>query len=62
MSINSISKMICTFASTLISISIAVIVFAILILVLKGISEEDISSLPKGKKIAKMLDKYGLLG
>ena len=62
MSINSISKMICTFASTLISISIAVIVFAILILVLKGISEEDILSLPKGKKIAKMLDKYGLLG
>lgn len=48
--------------STVISVGLAVIVYAISLLLLKGVAREDISVLPKGEKIAKTLEKYGLLG
>ncbi len=46
----------------IISVGIAVIVYAISLLLIKGIAREDVSVLPKGEKIAKTLEKYGLLG
>ena len=48
--------------STVIAVGLAVIVYAISLLLLKGVAREDISVLPKGEKIAKTLEKYGLLG
>lgn len=48
--------------STVISILFAVIVYFISLLLIKGISKDDITMLPKGEKIAKVLAKYGLLG
>ena len=48
--------------STVIAFGLAVIVYAISLLLLKGVAREDISVLPKGEKIAKTLEKYGLLG
>ena len=44
------------------AIIIAVIVYAMAIIVFKGIVREDIESLPAGEKIAKVLEKYELLG
>ena len=44
------------------AIIIAVIVYAIAIIVFKGIVRDDIESLPAGEKIAKVLEKYELLG
>ena len=46
----------------IISIGLAVIVYVISLLLLKGIAKEDVAVLPKGEKIAKTLEKYGLLG
>ncbi len=48
--------------STVVAVGLAVVVYAISLLLLKGITREDVSVLPKGEKIAKMLEKYGLLG
>lgn len=48
--------------SAVISIGLAVVVYAISLLLIKGIAREDVIVLPKGEKIAKMLEKYGLLG
>lgn len=48
--------------SALISIALAAVVYVISLLLIKGIAREDISVLPKGEKIAKVLEKYGLLG
>ncbi len=48
--------------STVIAVGLAVIVYAISLLLVKGVAREDISVLPKGEKIAKTLEKYGLLG
>ena len=48
--------------STAIAVGLAVVVYAISLLLLKGVASEDISVLPKGEKIAKTLEKYGLLG
>ena len=45
-----------------ISVILAVIVYAISLLLIKGIAKEDVIVLPKGEKIAKALEKYGLLG
>ncbi|MCR5522502.1 MAG: polysaccharide biosynthesis C-terminal domain-containing protein [Clostridia bacterium] len=47
---------------TLVGIALAVVVYAITILLLKGFTREDISGLPKGEKIANLLEKYRLLG
>ena len=48
--------------STAISVGLAVVVYVISLLLVKGVAREDISVLPKGEKIAKTLEKYGLLG
>ncbi len=48
--------------STVISVGLAVIVYVISLLLFKGVAREDVSVLPKGEKIAKTLEKYGLLG
>ncbi len=48
--------------STVIAVGLAVIVYVISLLLVKGVAREDISVLPKGEKIAKTLEKYGLLG
>ncbi len=45
-----------------ISVVLAVVVYAISLLLIKGIAREDVIVLPKGEKIAKTLEKYGLLG
>lgn len=45
-----------------ISVVLAVIVYAISLLLIKGVAREDVIVLPKGEKIAKTLEKYGLLG
>ena len=46
----------------IISIIIAVVVYAVTVLVIKGVVKEDVESLPAGEKIAKLLEKYKLLG
>lgn len=48
--------------STVIAVGLAVVVYVISLLLLKGVNREDVSVLPKGEKIAKKLEKYGLLG
>ncbi len=48
--------------STVIAVGLAVVVYVISLLLVKGVAREDISVLPKGEKIAKTLEKYGLLG
>lgn len=48
--------------STAVAVGLAVVVYAISLLLLKGVAREDVSVLPKGEKIAKTLEKYGLLG
>lgn len=45
-----------------ISIIIAVVVYAVCILVSKTIVKDDVLMLPKGEKIAEILEKYKLLG
>lgn len=45
-----------------IAIVLAVIVYVISLLLIKGVAKEDIMVLPKGEKIVKVLEKYGLLG
>ncbi len=46
----------------IVSIIIAVVVYAVCILVSKTIVKDDILMLPKGEKIAEILEKYKLLG
>lgn len=48
--------------STVIAVGLAVVVYVISLLLVKGVAREDVSVLPKGEKIAKTLEKYGLLG
>lgn len=48
--------------SMIIAIGLAVIVYVISLLLFKAVAREDVSALPKGEKIAKALEKYGLLG
>lgn len=49
-------------AATVISVVVAVIVYVIALFALRAVTKEDISMLPKGRKIAKVLEKYKLLG
>lgn len=56
------SKLNGTNISTLISVGVAVVVYAVCLLIIKGIAYDDLVMLPKGKKIAKTLEKYGLIG
>ena len=46
----------------LISIGVAVIVYAISVLLMKTLVKDDILMLPKGEKLAKILEKYKLIG
>lgn len=48
--------------SCIIAVIIIMVVYLISMLLIRGLSEEDIKMLPKGEKIAKMLEKYKLLG
>ena len=41
--------------STMAAIGVGVVVYAVLVVVLKAISREDLSLMPKGDKIAKLL-------
>ncbi|MBQ7046113.1 MAG: polysaccharide biosynthesis protein [Oscillospiraceae bacterium] len=45
-----------------IAIVVAVVIYALALLLIKGIAREDLESLPQGGKIAKILEKYKLLG
>jgi stage V sporulation protein B len=45
-----------------IAVALAVVVYVISLLLIKGVAREDVTVLPKGEKIAKTLEKYGLLG
>lgn len=46
----------------LISIGIAVVVYAISVLLMKTLVKDDILMLPKGEKMAEILEKYKLIG
>jgi stage V sporulation protein B len=48
--------------SAMLSVLIAVIIYAISLLLARAITKDDVIGLPKGKKIAKTLAKHGLLG
>ena len=48
--------------STLIAVAVAVVVYAVGMLLIKGFAYDDIVMLPKGKKIAKALEKFHLIG
>ncbi len=48
--------------STLLGVGVAVVVYAVALLVIKGIAKDDLLMLPKGKKIAAAFEKFNLLG
>lgn len=46
---------------TLMAVAVAVVVYLVAIFALKAITKEDITLLPKGEKIAKVLEKRNLI-
>lgn len=48
--------------ATLIAVIAAVFAYVVALLLIKGISRDDVNMLPKGEKIAKVLEKHGFLG
>ena len=48
--------------SLVIAVVAAVIAYVIPLLLIKGISKDDLEMIPKGEKIAEKLEKYGFLG
>ena len=48
--------------STVISIALAGIVYIIALFIFKAISKDDVMMIPKGEKIANVLEKYHLIG
>lgn len=48
--------------STLLSICLGAGIYAVFMLLIKGIAKDDLEMIPKGEKIAKVLAKFGLLG
>lgn len=48
--------------STLISIVVGAGFYAVVLLLIKGIAKDDLEMIPKGEKIAKILEKFKLLG
>lgn len=48
--------------STILAVTIGAFVYLLVLLIVKGISRQDVRMLPKGEKIAKTLEKWGLLG
>ncbi len=51
------SRLVC-----IVAVGFGAIIYAICMLLLKGIVKDDVLMLPKGEKIAKVLAKFGLLG
>lgn len=47
---------------TALSLIVAVVVYAVAILLIKGITKDDLQLFPKGEKIQKVLEKYRLIG
>lgn len=48
--------------SAIVSICAGGAVYAVMLVLVKGISKDDLEMIPKGEKIAKVLAKFGLLG
>ena len=48
--------------AVLLSVGCGAIVYLLALLLLRAIKKEDIMMLPKGEKMAKILEKYSLLG
>ena len=48
--------------STLVSICAGALIYAIVLLLSKGIAKDDLEMIPKGEKIAQILEKFKLLG
>ena len=48
--------------STVAAVAVAVLVYGIALLCMRAVTAADISMLPKGRKIAKVLEKYKLIG
>lgn len=48
--------------ATLIAVVAAVFAYVVTLLLTKGISRDDVNMIPKGEKIAKVLEKHGFLG
>ncbi len=48
--------------ATLLALGVAVILYVVALLLLKAVSKDDILMLPKGQKIAKILEKYNWIG
>ena len=46
---------------TLLAIAAAAVVYAVVLLALKGISRYDVMMMPKGEKLCKVMDKFNLL-
>ncbi len=49
-------------AATLLAVFFAAVVYAFSLLLLRAIPKDDLLMLPKGQKIAKILEKYGRMG
>lgn len=56
------SKVLPSSISTVLCIGIGVVIYATVILLIRGIAKDDVVMLPKGEKIAKILEKRGLIG
>lgn len=50
------------FLVTVFAIAIAVVIYVIMVILLRILQKNDIISLPKGEKIAKVLEKFGIIG
>lgn len=48
--------------SVVFAIAIAAIIYGVTMLLIKGITKKDFLMVPKGEKIAKILEKIHLLG
>ncbi len=48
--------------SCIVAVGVAVVVYAISVLLMKTLVKDDILMLPKGEKLAKILEKYKLIG
>lgn len=47
--------------ATLVSIAFAALVYVVMLFLLRAITKNDIISMPKGKKLLKVLEKFGLM-
>lgn len=61
LSYNLIVLVIPTKIATILAILLAVVIYAIALFLLRAITKDDINMLPKGKKIAKTLEKHHLI-